>query len=1020
MNLKHTTFQKFISFFIIIAIIAPSVLLYQPKKADAFAGWVADFFAPITGASTTNTAVQSTAQTALKIKDIAKEVVRQVLMTIAKRALQQMTKSTINWINSGFHGAPLFLKNPDSFFRDIAKFEIKRIIDSVGYDSLRFPFGKNFALNAIGSYKRQFEENAQYTLSKVINDPVLLSNFRTNFNVGGWNGFLINTQYPQNNYIGSQMMMTDELALRLRGTAKTAAEKVTDVLQQGMGFLSPKTCPSNPEYNNGANEFLRPSFNEAEYEKNHPYTDMTAAGSLAWTEARDKAKAEFVKKNSCPGGLVSTTPGSVVANQITNAMGSTFRQTELGAAMGNSISAILDTLLNKFLGDGLTALATKTNPKPVTDDWTYNGQTLGSPADSANSAWDAGPDEEIALDAFKKKLNGKTIVLDDEGMIIKEEIGYTVETTGGAYTPGDIDNTELELRLMFNEKEIPPPGSPAITISAEKTSINNGESTTITWSTEKASTCRGFVGANGWAGTKDTKGTFSTGNLTGTTIFYLTCNNTVKGTSADTKAVTINVQDETLGSTPRFTMSGGKVKFLLGDPWTIDIKNGKPNSPVQICTKSPSPNVGCTPASTLGLMPNTDGQGNWSGVGITSGKVNSSWLISAIVGGVNSNDIYLSVTDVSETIGLGITQILTKTWPEIRNLDICLPGPDMGWEDRLIKELERNSKKLQEKASDQDGEKAAAAQLVYNDLQYAVDLFKNWVREKMIKALPSSITYIDAVNGLDAIQQESKELTDKKRSKSEALARLMAIKLELDKFTAQPAPGSPEEKRLIDLKKKYNAISDIISNTNSIENTRNQLAIANDRLKNLTELLAQCREQKGEKPKGTGWTISPAPGGLSTLSGKTEKALFCDDPIKSGYLHGAFQKRPSGASPDSYKDLPLVNGLDVFRYRNKAVAIITFGFGGHRTVNIQIMCDLIYNTNITDYKKDIPGLTPPNVKDTTPPPDYPDERGALGTCTYTDNKIPPETTTEYEITESDCLKDGGTWVADPNQNSIPN
>ncbi len=81
-----------------------------------------------------------------------------------------------------------------------------------GYDPNRFPFGADFALNTINSYKSQLATNAQYTLSKAISDPVLLNNYRTNFNVGGWNGFLINTQYPQNNYIGFQLIATQELA----------------------------------------------------------------------------------------------------------------------------------------------------------------------------------------------------------------------------------------------------------------------------------------------------------------------------------------------------------------------------------------------------------------------------------------------------------------------------------------------------------------------------------------------------------------------------------------------------------------------------------------------------------------------------------------------------------------------------------------------------------------------------------------------------------------------------------------
>ena len=483
---------KFISFFLIIAVIAPTILLSRPKPIQAFWGatWLTDIFTGVTVGTTGTTAGATVTTASLGIKDVAKEILKQIVMSIQRRLLATMTKSMVNWINSGFHGAPLFLENPQSFFKDIAKYEIKTLINSTGYDSKRFPFGQKLALDTIASYKRQFENNAEYSLSNVINDPALLDRYRNDFNVGGWNGFLINTQYPQNNYLGYKMLYTEELARRLEGTITNKANKVKDVIQQGMGFLSPQTCPSNPLYNNAKNEFQQPSFNNSEYTRLHPfdlpdpifYSNSETGGTTTdpndiyrgietpesidareeatqrWQVAQIAAKAAWAKTNTCPGGLVNTTPGYVVANQITNAMGSNFRQTELGAALGNSMSAIFDALLNKFLGDGLNALASKVNPKPTVDDWTYEGQTLGSPTDGTNVPWDAGPDEEIILDTFKKQISGKTIIdftgtdlsgadLNNTGINITEEVG---DTGNGTYILGDIANTQKELTLMYN------------------------------------------------------------------------------------------------------------------------------------------------------------------------------------------------------------------------------------------------------------------------------------------------------------------------------------------------------------------------------------------------------------------------------------------------------------------------------------------------------------------------------------------------------------------------------------------
>ena len=174
MNAKDRI-KKLISALLVISILLPTVLLSIPNKVSAIWG-LADvsFDAPVT--ATTGATAGTTAATAAssftilgyKIKDVAIEIGKEILKQIAKRILARMTQATINWINSDFHGAPLFLENPDSFFKDIAKAQITSLIDLFGYDPNRFPFGRQFALNTIASYKSQLATNAQYTFNKNI------------------------------------------------------------------------------------------------------------------------------------------------------------------------------------------------------------------------------------------------------------------------------------------------------------------------------------------------------------------------------------------------------------------------------------------------------------------------------------------------------------------------------------------------------------------------------------------------------------------------------------------------------------------------------------------------------------------------------------------------------------------------------------------------------------------------------------------------------------------------------------
>ena len=769
MRAKNKTI-KFISIFLLIAILVPAVLFSRPEQAEAFwwSSWVSDVETGATAITTGTSAVANTTSTVIAVKNVAKEIGKQILMHIASKLLQDMTKSTINWINTGYYNNPLFLENPDSFFRDIAKYEIRNIVDAFGYDLARFPFGKDFALNTINSYKRQLADNAQYSLSKVITDPILLKKYQTDFNVGGWNGFLINTQYPQNNYLGFQMIATEELGRKLQGLTQTAGQKIQTTLAQSQGFLSPQTCPSNPKYNNTKNQFLQPKWNEADYERTQPppdcfndpkYVDDTdsqlcEADIIEWQAFRDSAKAEWTKDNTCPGGLVTTTPGSVVGNKIMTALGSGQRLTELGATMGNSISALVDALLNKFIGKGLNSLTSRTNPPTSTeDDWSYDGQTLGSPA-GPNATWDAGPDQEIILSGFKKQINGYDIGTcsdiqnspdqkDVPEAQCDDEKGSWVKTD---HVPGDIENTEAELQLISNDD---------------------------------------------------------------------------------------------------------------------------PDKP-------------------------------------------------------------------------GVTQMFGSIWPKTRELDMCVPGPDILWQARADSEMQRNSNLLSEKINDDDPKKATSATIALKDLKFAVNFFKDWINNKMMTTLPKSVIYMDAVDEIETLYQESDELIDARRLKTQAVSRLEAIKSGLDSIAEQPEPGSGEEKVLIKLKQQYDATRDTISNTATINNRKNQLNIAIDKYKKLNELIPECQQQRTEK----GWTN---PGGRKStyLDKGTEQNLFCDFPIKGGYSHNSF------IGPDTIvPKVPMVNGKDVMNWPR------FFGLFGTKRVNIEMNCDLIYKANVLDYKGSLPGLTP--------------------------------------------------------------
>ena len=48
-------------------------------------------------------------------------------VSMSKSVLRKITESTINWINSGFEGDPLYVRDPESFFKGIANEQIGEI-----------------------------------------------------------------------------------------------------------------------------------------------------------------------------------------------------------------------------------------------------------------------------------------------------------------------------------------------------------------------------------------------------------------------------------------------------------------------------------------------------------------------------------------------------------------------------------------------------------------------------------------------------------------------------------------------------------------------------------------------------------------------------------------------------------------------------------------------------------------------------------------------------------------------------
>lgn len=83
---------------------------------------------------------------------------------------------------------------------------------------------------------------------------------------------------------------------------------------------------------------------------------------------------------------------------------------------------------------------------------------------------------------------------------------------------------------------------PTVHLRADDTRIDEGDSTTVRWDSNNATSCNASGGTNGWSGSKNTSGVFFTGRLFNSTTFYISCRNTAGSSVND--SVTIIVDDD--------------------------------------------------------------------------------------------------------------------------------------------------------------------------------------------------------------------------------------------------------------------------------------------------------------------------------------------------------------------------------------------------------------------------------------------------------------------------------------------
>ena len=259
----------------------------------------------------------------------------EIAWSSAKILVQQITASTVSWINSGFKGGPAFITNPSSFFSNIGDQITGSFIANNGaLSSLCSPFNVNVRLS-LGLQQAGYGNNARSkytcTLDSIIknvsnpsvNGKSITGFMKGDFNQGGWAGFLALSQ-PNNNSSGVYLQAQSDLTSQI----STRQNQQQQQLNQGNGFLTYPIC-----------------------------TDLGTAGASAYASGNPNVTATVG-----PGGKMTyqscqdSTPGSVINSVLQKNVNSGVDQLNIAQSMDEIISSTMSQLTSQILTQGLTGV----------------------------------------------------------------------------------------------------------------------------------------------------------------------------------------------------------------------------------------------------------------------------------------------------------------------------------------------------------------------------------------------------------------------------------------------------------------------------------------------------------------------------------------------------------------------------------------------------------------------------------------------------------------------------------------
>jgi len=452
---------------------------YLPAK-PARAQWVTtDIITELeSGLSSAYNEIVSTFTDSEHIKEY---ILDPIAWAVAKAMVQQIVNSTVSWINSGFQGSPSFVQDPAGFFENMGDQLTGSFLSGPGSPLavLCSPISLNVRLSLALNRANIGQNHYTCTLSKVISNVkgASINGFTAgDFNQGGWPAF-VTLSDAQNNQYGAYSKASADLDVSIGN--QTIINK--DLLNQGSGFLSYRSCTDDPSLTNvSANDPNFSSYNYNSTSQNWQRCKITTPGatisaglnkalgagqdSLVTADEIDEIigalAAQLVNQVLGPGGLSGVSqPSNGVPSYVTQIEGELNAPTPgtLGVTLSSDLSQYItnatqiQTYTNTSLGYAQSAQATMqnvmnycqsaTDTPVVAEIGAIMGSKIGPLVDQLSGEYSGATNELNGLASFNSQALAATSTADLNAMTQQYN---SMLTSNSLPTLTDVSNAKTE------------------------------------------------------------------------------------------------------------------------------------------------------------------------------------------------------------------------------------------------------------------------------------------------------------------------------------------------------------------------------------------------------------------------------------------------------------------------------------------------------------------------------------------------------------------------------------------------